>query len=307
MPATPASSTSRCASSTPRSVAGRLPRPQLGGNRQVRCPRRAALASATALSGSSSSAAPGAGLADLAHRAAHVEVDHVGAGVGGHRRGLAHDRRVVAEELDRDRMLVGVDAQELLDRALVAVGEAEAGDHLGGDQAGPEAPRLKPHEPVADAGERSQHEPVLERRGRRASRVGECGHAGRDGSRVRQADVAFPDQLQAGQGEQVVDFVDLVAGRARSRRRSRPWRSWWPPRPAPRGGGRRFRRPGRRSRRPRRTGSPPWFPCRSRAGAPRCPPGAAARPGPPAPPARSRSPGRSPRPGTRRRPRRRRS
>ena len=50
-------------------------------------PSRAARATATARSGSLSSAAPGAGLADLRHRAAHVEVDQVDAGRGDGRGG----------------------------------------------------------------------------------------------------------------------------------------------------------------------------------------------------------------------------
>ena len=121
----------------------------------------------------------GAGLADLAHRAAHVEVDQVGARLGDHRRRLAHDVGVVAEQLHRDRVLVGVDAQELGDRALVAVGEPEAGHHLRGHQPRAVAARLQAHEPVADAGQRRQHEPVLERAAAERPGVGEGGHRGK--------------------------------------------------------------------------------------------------------------------------------
>ena len=73
-------------------------------------------------------------------------------------------------------MLVGVDAQELAHGALVAVGEPEAGDHLGDHQAGAEAARLQAHEPVADAGERREHEPVLEGAAAERPGVGEAGH-----------------------------------------------------------------------------------------------------------------------------------
>ena len=56
---------------------------------------------------------PGSRPADLSHRAAHVDVDEVGAGVRRDRGRLSHDRGIVAEELHRDRVLVRVDAQEL--------------------------------------------------------------------------------------------------------------------------------------------------------------------------------------------------
>jgi hypothetical protein len=63
----------------------------------------------------------GAGPADLAHRAAHVQVDQVGA--RGRRDGgrLAHHVGVVAEQLHRNRVLVRMDPQELAMRAGVAV------------------------------------------------------------------------------------------------------------------------------------------------------------------------------------------
>ncbi len=100
------------------------------------------------------------GLADLAHRAAHVDVDHLGAALGDDRRGGAHRVRVMAEQLDRERMLVGMDAQELAVGAGVAVLEPEARDHLGDGETGPVALRLQAHEPVADARKRREHEPV---------------------------------------------------------------------------------------------------------------------------------------------------
>src|SRR5680860_1100623 len=42
----------------------------------------------------------------------------------------AHHRGIVAEELHRDRVLIGVDPHQLAQGALVAVVQAEAGDHL---------------------------------------------------------------------------------------------------------------------------------------------------------------------------------
>jgi hypothetical protein len=102
----------------------------------------------------------GARLHHLANRTAHVEVDQVGARIGHHRGGLAHHVRIVSEELHGHRVLVRVDAQELADRPLVAVGETEARDHLGDHEAGPEALGLKTHEPVAYAGQGGEHHAV---------------------------------------------------------------------------------------------------------------------------------------------------
>ena len=159
-------STSRCASSTPARSPGRCPgRSFTVTGRPL--PSRAACAIATALSVVLQQRGAGAGLADLAHRAAHVQVDQVGARGGHHRGGLAHDVGVVAEELHRHRVLVGMDAQELAHGALVAVGQAEARHHLGHHEAGAVAPRLQPDEPVADAGQRREHEPVARSFGRR--------------------------------------------------------------------------------------------------------------------------------------------
>jgi hypothetical protein len=105
----------------------------------------------------------GAGLGDLGDRAAHVEVEQVGADAGhlGGRR--AHDVRVLAEQLDRHRpvrALVGVDDQQLVERLAVAVVDGEARDHLRHGEPGPVALGLQAHEPVADAGERRQHDAV---------------------------------------------------------------------------------------------------------------------------------------------------
>ena len=83
-----------------------------------------------------------------------------GPACGGDGRRLAHHVGVGAEELDRDRALVGVDAQHLLDRAPVAVRDREARDHLRDRQPGAVALRLQAHEPVADPGERREQDPV---------------------------------------------------------------------------------------------------------------------------------------------------
>ena len=103
---------------------------------------------------------PGAGLADLADRTAHVDVDQVGAGLGDDRGRRAHHLRVLAEELDRDRVLVGMEAKQLLQGALVPVVEPEARDHLRDGQPGPVPPRLQPHEPVADPGQGGEQDAV---------------------------------------------------------------------------------------------------------------------------------------------------
>ena len=52
--------------------------------------------------------------------------------------------------------------QQLPQRALVAVVQAEAGDHLGDRKAGAVAARLQADEPVADPGKRGEHHPVVE-------------------------------------------------------------------------------------------------------------------------------------------------
>ena len=62
----------------------------------------------------------GAGLRHLADGAAEVDVDDVRAGGLDHPRRLGHRGRVGAEDLDRERVLVGGDAQ-VAERALVPV------------------------------------------------------------------------------------------------------------------------------------------------------------------------------------------
>ena len=93
-------------------VAGLAAGPELDGDRPRAALRRGP-GERDRLRGVVEQRGAGAGLAHLAHRAAHVEVDQVGSRVGGDRGRLAHDVGVVAEQLDRHRVLVRVDAQEL--------------------------------------------------------------------------------------------------------------------------------------------------------------------------------------------------
>ena len=74
--------------------------------------------------------------------------------------GRAHHVGVLAEELDRDGVLVGMEPQQLAQRALVAVVDAEARDHLRDREAGAVAARLEADEPVADPGERREQHAV---------------------------------------------------------------------------------------------------------------------------------------------------
>ena len=67
----------------------------------------------------------GAGLRHLADRAAEVDVDDVGARRLDHARGLRHQRRLGAEDLHRERVLVRRDPQ-VAERPLVAGGECPA-------------------------------------------------------------------------------------------------------------------------------------------------------------------------------------
>ncbi len=119
----------------------------------------------------------------LRHRAAHVEVDEVRAALGGHGGGGAHDLRVLAEELDRDRparALVGVDDEQLVERLAVAVVDRVARDHLADREAGAVALGLEPHEPVADPGQRREHDPVRDRDPAELPRVMEASHTDED-------------------------------------------------------------------------------------------------------------------------------
>ena len=143
-----------------RAVARSQTRAQLHGHRPPPSPSTAAAATATARSGSRDQLGAGAGLADLLDRAAHVQVDQVGPGLGDDGGRPAHHPGIGAEELDRRRVLVGMDPQQLVQRPLVAVVDRVAGDHLRDREPGTVAARLQAYEPVADPGERRQQHPV---------------------------------------------------------------------------------------------------------------------------------------------------
>src|SRR5262249_56283223 len=65
--------------------------------------------------------------------AAEVHVDDVGARRLDHPGSLCHRTRVGAEDLDRERVLVGTDP-EVPERALVSMLDARHRDHLGADR-----------------------------------------------------------------------------------------------------------------------------------------------------------------------------
>ena len=100
----------------------------------------------------------GAGLRHLPHRAAEVHVDDVRAGGLDHPRRVGHRAGIGAEDLDRERMLVGRDAQ-VAEGALVAVLDPGRGDHLRADEPGAEPPSLPPERLDADARHRREHDP----------------------------------------------------------------------------------------------------------------------------------------------------
>ena len=99
----------------------------------------------------------GAGLRDLAHRAAEVHVDDVRAGRLDHPCRVGHRPRLGAEDLDREGVLVTRDAQ-VAEGALVAVLDAGRRDHLRADEAGAEPSSLSPKSLDADAGHRRKHD-----------------------------------------------------------------------------------------------------------------------------------------------------
>ena len=98
-----------------------------------------------------------AGLRDLAHRAAEVDVDDVGAGGLAHARGLGDRGRIRSEDLHREGMLVAGDAQ-VAERARVAVREAAGRDHLRAHEARAEAASLPPEGLHGDSRHRREHD-----------------------------------------------------------------------------------------------------------------------------------------------------
>ena len=99
----------------------------------------------------------GARLGHLAHGAAEVDVDEIGAGGLHHPCRLGHRARLGAEDLDRERVLVAGDA-EVTECALVPVLDPGAADHLGADESGAEAATLAAERLHADAGHRRENE-----------------------------------------------------------------------------------------------------------------------------------------------------
>ena len=112
IPATAPSCASRCASSRPQAVPGAQPRAQLDGHRQA-APAGRRPGERDRAVGIVEQCRSRPGLAHLRHRAAHVEVDQVGAGGRHALGGRCHHLGIVTEQLHRDRVLVGMDPQQL--------------------------------------------------------------------------------------------------------------------------------------------------------------------------------------------------
>ena len=91
---------------------------------------------------------------------------------------------VLAEELDGHGMLIVMDAEELARGPLVAVLHPEARHHLGHDEPGPVPLGLEPHEPVADARQRGEHDAVGNANRADLERVGERRRHAPQGSRA---------------------------------------------------------------------------------------------------------------------------
>ena len=111
-----------------------------------------------------------AGLRHLADGAAEVDVHDVRARGLDQARRIGHRVGLGAEDLHGQRMLVRADPQ-VAERALVAVLEAGAADHLGAHEPGPEPASLAAKGLHADTGHRGEHDPAVESRPGRCSRV----------------------------------------------------------------------------------------------------------------------------------------
>ena len=157
-----------------------------------------------------------------------------------------------------------VDPQQLGAGLRVAVVDGEARHHLRHREPGAVALGLQAHEPVADPGQRREHDPVGDRQAAEGPGVAERAHPRSLGL------VALPDQAQAREREQVVDVVDRLAVRHDLAREPARRDRLHLLAELARAGARGCRRPCRRSRRPRRRGSRRSSSCRSaRAGGPR--------------------------------------
>ena len=157
-----------------------------------------------------------------------------------------------------------VDPQQLVERLAVAVVDREARDHLGDREPGAVALGLQAHEPVADAGQRREHDPVGDRDAAERPGVVQGAQRARGGLGL----VALPDQPQAREREQVVDLVDRSQNGHDARRQPAGGDRRASPRRARRAGARRCRRPARRSRRstPERIASTVDLPISARGG-----------------------------------------
>ncbi len=119
----------------------------------------------------------------LAHRAAEVEIDEVGAYCLDHLRGVREGAWFGAEELNCERMLVGGDP-EVPECPLVSVLDSGAADHLRADEPGPVAASLAPKRLHADSRHRREHEPRRHLDRADAPRCTKIDHRGNRRSRV---------------------------------------------------------------------------------------------------------------------------
>src|SRR5438874_3519753 len=101
----------------------------------------------------------GPGLRHLADGTAEVHVDDVRTGRFDHPGCVGHHRRLGAEDLDRQGVLVGGDPQ-VAERLLVPVLDPGAGDHLRAHEPGPVAAALPAERLDPDAGHRREHDPA---------------------------------------------------------------------------------------------------------------------------------------------------
>ena len=146
----------------------------------------------------------GARLADLADGAAHVDVDQVGAGLGCDRRRRAHHLGVVAEQLDRDRVLAGwIRSSSRIVRSLRwCRPKLETISETASPAPWRRACRRTNQLPIPASGASSTRLAIVDVADPKRRRE----------RRLHQT-VSLPDQAQAGQGEQVVHLVDHLAER----------------------------------------------------------------------------------------------
>ena len=100
----------------------------------------------------------GAGLGHLRYGTAEVHIQDVGSGRFDHAGRLGHGSRAGAEDLHRERALV-LGYSEIAQRALIAMVETLAADHLGADETRSVLAALAPKGLDAYAGHRGEHQP----------------------------------------------------------------------------------------------------------------------------------------------------